>query len=274
MKLQMQVSRKIGDAEYVKWVFVLPQDRITQLGLKEALDLFDEVKGDSLCIRAARSTDKVLNKEEPIYSDFKNSIKNILERYRAGLTWSEIKDKLNYAQKAPNNKWVSQLEADIGLKRIRSGGKMVWKLEQYTIYTIGYEGLDIIAFVKKLKDSNIQQLIDVREIALSRKNGFSKGVLRDSLKQGGVRYQHLSMLGSPRELRHELHRDWNYEKFFTEYRQHITDPDIQDGITQLEGLSKLKRTAILCFEKDPATCHRNIIGEELKKRGWRIGHIT
>lgn len=194
MRLQKQSSRKKEDPnyeKYVKWVLVVSQDRINQLGWKEGTELIEEIKNNSLCIRAVTAKEAKKNREEPIYDDFRNSIKNILERHPAGLTWSQIRDKLNYSQKAPNNKWVRKLEQDIGLKRIKRGGDMIWALENDTIYTIGYEGYAIEQFIKKLKDSNVQQLIDVREIALSRKNGFSKSILGEELKKAGIRYKQI-----------------------------------------------------------------------------------
>jgi hypothetical protein len=39
MKLQKQVSRKVGDKEYSKWVLVLPSSIIKKLGWKEGTEL-------------------------------------------------------------------------------------------------------------------------------------------------------------------------------------------------------------------------------------------
>jgi len=273
MKLQRQVVRKKGEEKYYKWVVIIPQDRVKNLGWKEGIELIDELKGDLLYIRPATNTDIQRKKEEPIYESFKNSIKNILERHPAGLNWSQIRDKLNYSQKAPNNVWVRKMEEDIGLKRIKKGGETTWFLENDAIFTIGYEGLSIEQFIKKLKDSNIQQLIDVREIALSRKNGFSKGILSGELKKAGIIYKHIPELGSPKELRYQLHQDWDYKRFFEEYKKHIKDADVLESISDIEGRARRKKTVLLCFEKDFKVCHRSIIAEELKLRGWKVNHL-
>lgn len=42
------------------------------------------------------------------------------------------------------------------------------------IYTAGYEGLSIDAFIARLKQAQIDKVLDVREYPLSRKPGFSK----------------------------------------------------------------------------------------------------
>lgn len=276
MKLQKQSSRKKDDPnynKYVKWTVIISQDRVNQLGWKEGIDLVDEIKNNSLIINPLIKDQIKIKKEEILYEDFKNSIKNLLNRYPGGLNWSKIRDKLNYQQKFPNNKWVKRLESDIDLKRIKRGEEMTWILENNIIFTIGYEGFSIEDFIKKLKDSNIQQLIDVRELALSRKNGFSKGILSLKLKEAGILYKHIPELGSPKEIRHQLHQDWDYKRFFEEYKNHIKDLDVLGNISDIEGRAKRKKTVLLCFEKDPKTCHRSIIAEELVKRGWRINNL-
>jgi antitoxin component of MazEF toxin-antitoxin module/uncharacterized protein YeaO (DUF488 family) len=276
MKLQKQSSRKKEDPnyeKYVKWVLVIPTDRIKQLGWKEGQEVKDEVKGNNLIISQLSKEDSRENKEEVFYEEFKNSIKNILERHPSGLTWTQIRDKLNLPQKYPNNQWVIKLEKEIGLKRIKIGSNLFWTSEDETIYTIGYEGYVLDKFIKKLKDSNIQQLIDVREIALSRKNGFSKGILESELKKAGIRYKHYPSLGSPKEIRHQLYRDLDYKKFFDEYKKHIKDKDVQESIKDIEGLSKVRKTVLLCFERDFKFCHRSIIAEELNNDGWKVNHL-
>ncbi len=276
VKLQKQSSRKKDDPnynKYVKWTIIISQDRVNQLGWKEGIDLVDEIKNNYLIISPLIKDQIKIKKEEILYEDFKNSIKNLLNRYPGGLNWSKIRDKLNYQQKFPNNKWVKRLEDDIDLKRIKRGEEMTWLLENNIIFTIGYEGFSIEDFIKKLKDSNIQQLIDVRELALSRKNGFSKGILSLKLKEAGILYKHIPELGSPKEIRHQLHQDWDYKRFFEEYKNHIKDIDVLGNISDIEGRAKRKKTVLLCFEKDPKTCHRSIIAEELVKRGWRINNL-
>jgi len=276
MKLQKHSSRKKDDPnyeKYVKWVLVIPQDRVNQLGWKEGVELKDKIKGDSLVITSQSGDNVPNNKEKVLYEDFKKSIKNILERHPSGLTWTNIRDKLNLPQKHPNNKWVRKLEKEIGLRRIKIGGSLIWNSEYDTIYTIGYEGFVIEKFIKKLKDSNIQQLIDVRELPSSRKNGFSKTILREELKKVGILYKHVPELGSPRKMRHQLYIDKDYKKFFGEYKNHMNDRDVLENISDIEGRARRKKTVLLCFEKDYKTCHRRIIAEKLNERGWKVNHL-
>jgi len=276
MKLQKQSSRKKDDPnyeKYVKWVLVIPTDRIKQLGWVEGQEVKDEIKGNNLLISPVFKDKNKENKEEVLYEEFKNSIKNILERHPSGLTWTQIRDKLNLPQKYPNNQWVKRLEKEIGLARIKIGNVSYWNFENDFIYTIGYEGHTIEKFIRKLRDSNVQQLIDVREIALSRKNGFSKGILASELRKNGITYKHLPELGSPKDIRHQLHQDWDYGRFFKEYQKHIHDEDVMQNISIIEGLAKRRKTILMCFEKDFKKCHRSIIAEELKRRGWKVNNL-
>jgi len=50
MKLQKQVSRKVKDKEYGKYVVVIPPEEIEELGWAEGQELKPEVKGRRLII--------------------------------------------------------------------------------------------------------------------------------------------------------------------------------------------------------------------------------
>ena len=50
MKLQSQVSRKVGDTEYTKFWVVIPQKLIKKLGWRTGQDLEAEIKKNKLVI--------------------------------------------------------------------------------------------------------------------------------------------------------------------------------------------------------------------------------
>ena len=66
------------------------------------------------------------------------------------------------------------------------------------IFTIGYEGASPDAFATTLKDAGVAVVADVRAVALSRKRGFSKSALRESLETQGLGYRHYIALGTPK----------------------------------------------------------------------------
>jgi antitoxin component of MazEF toxin-antitoxin module len=51
MKLQKQLSRKIGNTEYAKFVTVIPPQIIKDLGWEDGQELETEVKDNKLVIR-------------------------------------------------------------------------------------------------------------------------------------------------------------------------------------------------------------------------------
>jgi hypothetical protein len=141
-----------------------------------------------------------------------------------------------------------------------------------TIYTIGYEGRTISNLIDVLQNHGIQLLVDVRELPLSRKNGFSKSSLKKYLNEAGIEYISIRELGTPKEIRHNLKdKVISWQKFKELYMVYL-DKHI-DTVKRLEELAKSKPTAIMCYEKDWRICHRSIIAEYLKKDGFEVIHL-
>ena len=66
---------------------------------------------------------------ESAYEEFKKKVADILRGESQGLTWTEIKEKAGFTQKVPNNRWVRQMEKDIGLTRSKEARGIVWRLK-------------------------------------------------------------------------------------------------------------------------------------------------
>ena len=133
-----------------------------------------------------------------------------------------------------------------------------------TILTIGYEGSSIDDFVATLMLSDIQVIIDVREIPLSRKRGFSKRALSDALEDIGVEYVHLRDLGDPKPGR-EAARRGDKKEFERIYRKHLGEEAAQAALETAVQIAGKSRSCLLCFERDPSDCHRTIIAKEITK---------
>lgn len=129
MRLLKQVSRMIGENEYSKWIIIVPPSQIEQLEWKEGEELESRVKGKSLFIKPLAK-----KKESPrkmLYLDFREKIAAVLKTEPNGLSWTEIRQRLQLPQKVPNNLWVATLEREIGLLRKLDSktAKVIWKLE-------------------------------------------------------------------------------------------------------------------------------------------------
>ena len=67
-------------------------------------------------------------KKHPMsYEEFRGKIESTLKSAGHSLTWTEIRTEAKLPQSLPNNKWVHQMEQDIGLLRWKDiHGIMRW----------------------------------------------------------------------------------------------------------------------------------------------------
>jgi uncharacterized protein (DUF488 family) len=140
------------------------------------------------------------------------------------------------------------------------------------IFTIGYEGLDLGSFTAALARHGVETVVDVRELPLSRKPGFSKQALRHELQLAGFGYVHMVALGCPRPVRegYKRHQDWS--RYTEGYMAHLD----QQGraIGELADLAQVTSCALLCFEADYNYCHRSMVAEAVRQRGGlEVEHI-
>lgn len=141
-----------------------------------------------------------------------------------------------------------------------------------TVYTIGYEGTDIEQFTATLVAAGIKVLADVRALAISRKKGFSKNRLREALAKVGIEYLHFVELGDPKDGRMAA-RAGKYELFQRIYNGHLKSVEAKEALAKLKDVVEAAPTCLMCFERDPAVCHRNIVAEKLSKRGILAFHL-
>lgn len=147
-------------------------------------------------------------------------------------------------------------------------------MRAYELLTIGYEGRAIDEFVDRLKQFNISRLIDVREIPLSRKPGFSKTSLRERLEDENIEYVHIKALGSPSFIRNKLKSDLDYDYFFKAYDKYLSQN--MDVIKEVYRFISDGINCIMCFERFPEKCHRNAVVNKIKEydgNGLKIKHI-
>ena len=126
------------------------------------------------------------------------------------------------------------------------------------IFTIGYEGTTMDEFLAALKAAGVERLIDVRALPLSRRPGFSKSPLRAALEEVGIEYVHLKALGTPAEGRSAA-RAGRHADLERIYAGQLELPEAIVQGAQMIELAKEKPTALLCFEREPAHCHRTLL---------------
>ena len=142
------------------------------------------------------------------------------------------------------------------------------------IFTIGYEKSTIDDFVSRLSDAEIDVLVDVRELPLSRKKGFSKNGLNAAVREAGIDYLHVKALGDPKPGR-DAARAGNHDLFIDIFTQHIDGEDAQTALIELADTLKGKRICLTCFERHHEGCHRKIVAERLSALvGASVEHIA
>ena len=130
------------------------------------------------------------------------------------------------------------------------------------IFTIGYEGATQPELVAALGEAGVTRVIDVRAVPLSRKPGFSKNVLAAGLKEAGIDYVHLKALGTPPEGR-EAARKGKHDVMARIYAVQLETPEAGAEAARMIALAEEKPSALLCFERDPAQCHRTLLRESV-----------
>lgn len=135
------------------------------------------------------------------------------------------------------------------------------------LYTVGYEGRAIEDFVALLQRYEVDQLIDVRYRPSSRKPGFSKTRLSETLADLGIEYRHIRELGVPAERRPAFRR--GQASALDAYRSRIASEE-EDAIQAVMKAASEGRAVLLCLERDASACHRHIIAELVHKRAPTI----
>lgn len=130
------------------------------------------------------------------------------------------------------------------------------------IYTIGYEGLTDEKFFDLLKLNVINLLIDIRELPLSRKRGFSKTSLAATSANNGISYIHVSRLGCPREIRHQYRIDKNWLNYSIKFFNYLNTQ--REALESVSKLAMQNNICLMCYEKDFLTCHRSYVSYVLE----------
>jgi uncharacterized protein (DUF488 family) len=126
------------------------------------------------------------------------------------------------------------------------------------IFTIGYEGATQAELISVLQDAGVTLLVDVRAVPLSRRPGFSKNILAAGLRDAGIDYIGMKALGTPPAGR-EAARKGRHAELAAIYAGQLDLPEAMVQAAQLADLAQERPTALLCFERDPAGCHRSLL---------------
>lgn len=135
-----------------------------------------------------------------------------------------------------------------------------------SIWTIGYQGATMPAFLDALRKAGVDIVVDVRAVVSSRRPGFSKNALAAHLDEVGIGYLHLRGLGTPADGRAAA-KSGKFDELRRIYSKTLKTDAAKEDLETLAGMVRTgKHVCLLCFEADAAHCHRSMVVEALTKK--------
>ncbi len=148
------------------------------------------------------------------------------------------------------------------------------KLGTHTIYSIGHSTRSLAEFLDMLQSFDIKILADIRSLPGSRKfPQFDKKNLKMSLEEAGTQYIYLADLGGRRKVKKDSKNNrWNNDSF-RGYADYMETEEFESAILKLEHIALEQPTAYMCSEAVWWRCHRSMVSDYLKAKGWTVLHI-
>lgn len=143
-----------------------------------------------------------------------------------------------------------------------------------TIYTIGHSTHSIRVFIEMLQSFNIELLADIRHFPGSGKfPHFNKENLQVSLANEHIGYLHFPGLGGRRKVdKNSKNILWHHASFRA-YADYMETAPFEIAIEELEKKAAKQLTAFMCSEAVWWRCHRSMVSDYLKAKGWKVLHI-
>ncbi len=138
---------------------------------------------------------------------------------------------------------------------------------QTGIVTVGYEGRNIDTFLSLLVEKKIDRLIDVRRNPISKKFGYSKNQLQNSLEKLEILYLHIPELGIESGQRQNLTKK-GFDQLFKKYSLALSDKE--PFLDVIRSLAKKEKVALMCFEAKATNCHRGVIAGRFREEGINV----
>jgi uncharacterized protein (DUF488 family) len=147
-------------------------------------------------------------------------------------------------------------------------------MQEKIIWTIGHSTHPINEFISMLKSFQIQLLTDIRSFPGSKRYPhFNKESLQVSLSANDIKYIHLKNLGGRRKPNKDsINTRWRVAAF-RGYADYMETDAFKNAIQELENIAHNHRTVYMCSEAVWWSCHRSLVSDYLKNRGWTVMHI-
>ena len=142
------------------------------------------------------------------------------------------------------------------------------------LWTIGHSTREWAVFASMLGEAAIEVLVDVRRFAGSRRSPqFSGETMARALPDAGIDYIAMVELGGRRAPHKDSTNTAWRNTSFRGYADYMDTPEFDAACGGLEALARERRTAVMCAEAMWWQCHRGLIGDRFKVRGWEVVHL-
>jgi uncharacterized protein (DUF488 family) len=143
-----------------------------------------------------------------------------------------------------------------------------------SIWTIGHSTRPFELFVEMLQSFDIKVLADIRNYPGSRRYPqYNKEVLEQSLTEKGIEYKHFKSLGGRRKPSPDsVNTAWR-NSAFRGYADYMETEEFQQAAESLQEIARTEKTCYMCSEAVWWSCHRALLSDYLKIRGWNVFHI-
>jgi uncharacterized protein (DUF488 family) len=129
-------------------------------------------------------------------------------------------------------------------------------------------------FIAILQSFDIKILVDIRSMPGSRRfPQFDKENLETVLPESGIRYIYMKDLGGRRKVRKDSKNNRWKNASFRGYADYMETDNFENAVTELENIALQAPTAYMCAESVWWRCHRSLISDYLKAKGWKVLHI-
>lgn len=145
------------------------------------------------------------------------------------------------------------------------------------IFTLGHSTHTKDEYIAMLKAFKIETLVDVRSYPGSRyMPHFNKENMARWVVSSGVKYIHMPNLGGRRRnlngIDEALINGWTHIAF-KNYAAYTFTQEYEQGIKELIEIAEKERVCYTCAESVPWKCHRSIISNTLRMKGFNVYHI-
>lgn len=141
------------------------------------------------------------------------------------------------------------------------------------IFTAGYEGLSVDAFLDMLSRNGVKRIVDVRKNPIARRYGFHKSTLNRLSGNLGIDYKHVPELGINSDQRQNLDAQSDRDRLFDRYEA-TTLVESQSAIDTVAQYCSEIPSVLVCMEREPCTCHRARLAPFVsEKTGLPIEHL-